>query len=276
MILRSGIFFLMIAFAANSLFAGNLFSNSGFETNTTGWSINKHDSTKSNAKPIARDTAGAKFGKNYLKVEVTKVDSAKTNWWIQLWEPDWTVKRNVQYTYSCWVKTTDSTSHVFDIAATGVPGNNDSQYVYRTDQGNGQFNATNDWQKFTHSYTWKDSGTATLKAHFRLFIGGAIGILCFDSMALDSATPTMAKTPFVLSNRNETFNYCVQLLPNCMRIVLGNSASISNNVAIYSVGGRLLSSQNIPSATRSFELPKPAPGAWVVGVNSEKKVIQVH
>jgi hypothetical protein len=276
MVRKSLFCLLAIGFAASSLFAGNLFSNSGFETNTTGWSLSFHDTTKSKSKPLARDNVGAKFGSNYLKIEITKIDSAKTNWWIQLWEPDWTVKRNVQYTFSCWVKTRDSTSHVFDIAATGVPGGNDSQYVYRTDQGNGQFNADTSWKKVSHSYTWKDSGTAAIKAHFRLFLGGALGILCFDSMALDSATPTAAKTPFAFSKRNETFNYGVQLLPNCMRIVFGNSAPLSNNVAIYSMEGRLLSSQNIPAATQSFELPKPAPGAWVVKVNSEKKVIQVH
>jgi hypothetical protein len=271
MIFKNGIFFLMIAFAANSLFAVNLFSaNSGFETAITPWKLSFHDTTKSNAKPLARDSVNALFGKKYLKVEVTKVDSAKTNWWIQLWEPTWTAKANVTYTFSCQAKSGDSLlTPEFDISATG--DDDSTEYTYLG--GKTQIRPTSTWQLYTYSYTW---AKAAKVKHFRLFLGASKGIICFDSMYLDSATiPVPIKNSLSISYNNPLSGYTYQLLPNGIRFDMKNASSIASNVAIYSVGGRLLSSQNIPAAVSTFEIPKPASGAWIMDVNSNKKVIRV-
>jgi hypothetical protein len=271
MILKKGVFFLMITVAANSLFAANLFSNSGFESATTGWKLSFQDTTRANAK-LGTDTAGAIYGKKYLKVDVTKVDgdsAAAHNWWVQLWEPAWVSKNNVEFTYSCWAKSGDTASHMIHIAATGK---GDDQYFY---QAGTSFTVTPEWQQFQYTYTWTDGGAGSGKTHFRIFLGETMGVVCFDSMSLDSASSTIAKKPLAILNRNEKFNYNVELLPNSMRIVFENPAVVSNNIAIYSVDGRLLSSQNIPASVSTFEMQKPAPGAWIVDINSNKKVIQI-
>jgi hypothetical protein len=272
MILKNSIFFLMITVAANSLFAANLFSNSGFETATTGWTLSFHDprdTTRANAKE-STDTAGAMFGKKYLKINVTAVDGDSAvahNWWIQLWEPAWTPKNNVEFTYSFWAKSGDTASHMIHIAAMGDSA---SEYTYISGTS---FTLTSDWQLCQHKNTWTNIGTT--KKHFRLFLGESKGVVCFDSMALDTASSTIARKPLATLNRNEKINFNVELLPNTMRIVIENPSAISNNISIYSVDGRLLSSNNIPASVSTFEMKKPAPGAWVVDINSNKKVIQI-
>ncbi|MBN1578647.1 MAG: carbohydrate binding domain-containing protein [Chitinispirillaceae bacterium] len=269
MILKNRVFFLMITVAANSLFAANLFStNSGFETAITPWKLSFQDTAIANAA-ISQGTDGVKFGTKYCRINVTKVDadSVGNNWYIQLWEPTWTAGKDVKYTYSCWAKSGDANSHLIHIAATGDSA---SEYTY---QDGTSFTLSTEWQKCEHSYTWTQTGTT--KKHFRIFLAGSTGAVCFDSMALDTGLTTIVQEPFAISNRNETFNYGVQLLPSCLRIVLGNSPPVSNTVAIYSVGGRLLSSQKIPAATSTFAIPKPSSGAWVVDVNSNKKVIRI-
>ncbi len=268
MIHKNGFLFLVIACAASSLFAANLFStNSGFETALTPWKLSYYDTTIANAK-ISQDTAGVKFGKKYCKVNVTKVDADSTghNWYVQLWEPTWPTKKNLQYTYSFWGKSGDTISRMIHVAATGA-GDTD-EYAYRTGKS---FTLTKEWQKCEFPYTWTDAST---KMHFRMFLAGTKGAVCFDSMALDTATATPIKAPFALADRRENFSYGVQLLPNSMRIVSGNSSSDIRAVSIYSLGGQLLASRNIQAAS-GVEIPKPASGAWILDVNSNKKVIQV-
>lgn len=271
MILRNCVFFLMISVAASSLFAANLFSNSGFETATTPWKLSFQDTTRANAK-LGTDTVGVMFGAKYLKIDVTKVDGDSAvahNWWVQLWEPAFVAKNNVAFTYSCWAKSGDTGTHLIHIAATGKA---DDQYFY---QAGTSFTLTPEWQLCQYTYTWTDGGATSGKTHFRIFIGESKGVICFDSMALDTASSTIAKKSLAVLNRNEKINFNVELLPNSMRIVLENPSTISNTIAIYSVDGRLLSSHNIPASISTFEMQKPAPGAWVVDINSNKKVVQI-
>jgi hypothetical protein len=269
MILRSGIFFLMIVCAANSLFAGNLFSaaNSGFETSVKPWYISTFNSSFS--ADTALDTAGAIFGKKYCKVTVKKIakDSVDSNWVVQLWDPTWQSKKNVSYTFRCWAKTDSVMNRTINVAATGDSA---SQYPYQAGQN---YTLTKTWQLCSLSYTWT---MANAKSHFVLYIAGARGVYCFDSMALDSHTVGVAvKNPLAISYRSPSSGFSYQLLPNCIRFDLGNSLPTAFNVAVYSLEGRLLSSRDISSAVSTFEIPKPASGAWIMDVNSNKKVIRI-
>jgi hypothetical protein len=261
-------YFVLLGSIVSSLYAGNLFSNSGFESNSNGWQLSMHDTLQSKAKPLTRDSVGVKFGKKYLKIEITKVDSLKTNWWIQLWEPTWTAKPNVTYTFSCQAKSGDSLTHPFDISATG--DDDSTEYTYR---GGNQLTATSEWSLCTYSYTWAKA--AKIK-HFRLFVGGSTGIICLDSMYLDSATAAVAtKNPMTISYGNPSPEFTYQLLPDCIRFDMKGRSPMASRVAIYSLEGRLVSSRNVAASSSTFEIPKPTSGAWVVDVNSNKKVLRL-
>jgi hypothetical protein len=262
--------FLILAFMSSSLWAGGgvIFSNSGFETGLSPWKISLYDTTKALAT-VSIDSANAMFGKKYCKITVTKVDadSASNNWYVQLWEPTWQSKPNINYTYTCWARTTDSMSRLIHIAYTGDTA---SEYTYINGSS---FTLTQEWQQCQVSYTWTNPGTSQ-KRHFRIFAGGAKGEYCFDSMALDTITVAV-KYPLALSSAKKSAPYSIDLLPECLRLVFRNSPEAMNRVAVYSLAGRLISSQEIPASTTLFEIPKPARGAWVVGVNSDKKMITV-
>jgi hypothetical protein len=276
MMTKTKIFFLMIACAASSLFAtgGVLFANSGFESTLSPWKLSFYntDTMVQNAK-ISLDTANALFGKQYCKITVTRVDTVDSvghNWYIQLWEPTWQSKPNVNYTYSCWARTNDSISRLIHIAVTGDSA---SEYTYITGPSQ-SFTLTKDWQLCQVNYTWTNPGTSQ-KRHFRIFVGGEKGVYEFDSMALDTATPIAVKNPFAISYRTASPNYTFQLLPNSIRFDIRNVSPISSHVAIYSLEGRLISSHTIPAASSTFEIAKPRSGAWIVDVNSNKNVIRL-
>jgi hypothetical protein len=271
MVYKKVVFVLLIAFAASPLFAVNLFSaaNSSFESGKGDWSISTFNSSFS--ADIATDSVNAIFGKKYLKVTVKKIsaDSTDSNWVVQLWEPAWTAKQNVNYTYFCWAKTDSVMNRPLTIAATGDSA---SEYTYKTSS---YFSLTKDWQLCSLSYIWTPP-VGTTKKHFRLFIAGAKGIYCFDSMAIDTGSRAVqTKDPLTISYRKPSSDFTYQLLPNCLRIAMNGSAVNADRFFIYSLEGRLIASQNIPSATKAFEIPKPVPGAWVVGVNSNKRVIRI-
>ena len=266
MIKKGWIFFFITVFAASSLFAGNLFSTtvSGFETSTSAWNLYKQDTSV--AATIALDSVGVMFGKKYAKVTVTKVnaDPVANNWYIQLQDPTWAAKKGIQYTYSCWAKV-DTAGRKIHIAA---QGDSASEFTYRKGQ---DFVLDTAWALCSYSFVSDVEGIK--KMHFFVYLGYSTGIYCFDSMALDSMTVTQVRNPMALSNPNLKSAYSVQLMPECVRFVLGNSSATYNNVAVYSLEGRLISSCNIPASRKVFELPRPASGAWVVGVNSNKKTI---
>jgi hypothetical protein len=267
MTLKNGVFFLMITFAASSLFAVNLFTNSGFETGVSPWHIATFNSTFS--ADTALDSVGKMFGKKYCKITVKKIakDSTDSNFVVQLWDPTWQSVKNVKYTYYCWAKTDSVMERNIHIAATG---DSSSEYPYKTGQ---TYTLKKNWQLCSLSYTWT---LANAKSHFVIYLAGAKGVYCFDSMALDSGShPVQIKNPLTISYRNPSSGYTYQLLPDCIRFDVGNSSPISHNVAIYSVEGRLLSSRIIPAAVSIFEIPKPASGAWIMDVNSNKKIIGV-
>jgi hypothetical protein len=269
MLQKYGIFLVAITFAAHSLFAVNLYSNSGFESSPSGWSVWANADSGA-AATGSLDTAGAMFGTKYLKVTVTKVshDPVANNWVIQLQDPTWQAKKDVEYTFSGWAKA-DSAGRSIHVAAVGDSA---SQYTYKTGV---DVSLSTDWVFFSHSYVSTVTGSGSKGMNFFIFCGYSTGSYCFDSMALDSATPIQVKNPMLLVNRHQTSNYTVQLTSDCMRFVLGNMPLTFNNVNIYSLEGRLISSYAIPSAAPSFEIPRPAPGAWVVGVNSHKRVIRI-
>jgi hypothetical protein len=268
-----GISLVAITVFAGALFAGpgGLFTNYSFESSITPWNLYPKDTTV--AGTMSLDSVGAKFGKKCLKVQVTRVnDSAAVrasdfSWYLQLQDPSWVAKKGYQYTYTCWAKA-DSVGRQMQITA---QGDSASEWTYVTGTPSTLDTA---WQLFSLTHTTTANGAK--KAHFFIYLGFSTGTYWFDSVALDSVPGTHAKNPMVFSNPLPTAQYSVQLMPECMRFVMGNSAARVNNVAVYSLEGRLISSYNVPASTKIFELPKPAAGSWVVGVNSNKKVIQVR
>ena len=216
------------------------------------------------------DTVEAKEGKKCLKIEVTATanDPEGCNWHVQLQDPTWPAKKGVQYTYSCYAKAeTDTASRRIHIAA---QGDSTSEYTYRAGTN---FTLSTEWQRCEYSFISDVEGIG--KMNFFVYCGFSTGIFYFDSMALDSMTPSQVRNPMMLSTIVHAPDYNVRLLPECIRVVCGNSPEVLNKVAIYSLEGRLISSQNIPSTTKVFEMQKPAPGAWVIGVNSDKKVLRI-
>jgi hypothetical protein len=268
---KIGLFMMAIAMYAGSLLADNLFSvNSGFETTTNPWNLYKQD-TSVTATMSLDSTDSVISGKKYLKVEVTKVNPDKSkNWYIQLQDPTWVAKINYQYTFSCWAKA-DSTGRSIHIAAQGKEGD---EFAYRSGM---DFSLDTVWAPYHYTYTSDVSGVKAM--HFFVYLGYSTGVYSFDSMSLDSMNALPPDDGVInrlaYSNPFQKMNYNLQVMPACIRLIAENSAAPVNNVAVYSLEGRLVSSYTVPAATRVFEMPKPSSGAWVVGVNATKKVIQV-
>lgn len=134
-----------------------------------------------------------------------------------------------------------------------------------------------DWKYCEFSRTCDFSGPDSM--NFYIYCGTSVGTYYFDSMALDYIGIVEEESDVrqlkSSSNINQMLNYNIQLLPGSIRFDLKNSAAVSRTATIHSLDGRLFSSQNIPNAFQSFEIQRPVSGAWVVGVNENKKVILV-
>jgi hypothetical protein len=177
-------------------------------------------------------------------------------------------KKDVKYTFTFWAKSGDANSHLIHVAATGDSA---SEYTYRNGTS---FTLSSEWQQCQHPYTWTDN--TTTKKHFRLFLAGSTGIVCFDSMALDTGElPVSVKAPLTVSYNSLAVGYACKLNADGIQIDMSNPLLAAANVAIYSLQGRLVSTRTVPAAVSSFKIPRPEAGAWVVDVNSSRRLIQV-
>jgi hypothetical protein len=269
MMLKKEVFLFVIGLATSSLFAQNIFT-SGFETNFIDWNL--YVNTDSGAVATAAiDSVNAYEGKNCLAVTVTAVPTSNSNnWHIQVQDPAWLAQKDVIYRFSCWAKA-DSSGRSIHIAA---QGDSTSKYTYRA--GIDMLLDT-DWKYCEFSRTCDFSGPDSM--NFYIYCGTSVGTYYFDSMALDSvgiiADESDVRQLKSSSKVNQMSNFNIQQLPGSIRFDLKNSTAVSRIVTIHSLDGRLFSSQNIPTASQSFEIRKPVSGSWVVGVNQNKKVILI-
>ncbi len=267
---KKRIFALLITLSAGSLWAGNLYTNSGFESNAAGWNLYKQDTSV--AATLTLDTAGVMFGKKYCRITVTKVnaDPVANNWYVQLQDPVWQARKHINYTFSCWARADSSENRSIHVAA---QGDSASMYTYRSGS---TIPLTTEWTKYEYPFLSDVDKAGQL--NFFIYLGGAVGVYDFDSMALDSATDpgyldgVLGSAPRIAT---QTSLFTVELLPDFMRIAVNGPQANANTVHLYSLEGRLVAKRSLPANARAFEMPKPGRGVWVVDVNSNRKVIRV-
>ncbi len=262
---------LMIVCGASSFIWANIYSNGGFESNGSGWvlQVTKTEDDSGAKANWEFDTIGAKEGKKFCRIIVdsTSIDPIGNNWYIQLQDPTWTSKKNMRYTFTIWAKA-DSAGRPIHIAA---QGDKDDKYKYRTGLND---TLTTEWAQYTHTFLDTDvAGNGQLS--FFVYCGGSKGKYDFDGAVLDSVAYTVgAQFMPIITGRKQALPYQVQLLPDCVRFIMSDTKSPSD-LRMYSVEGRLISSMTIPATIKAFDLPRPAPGTWIMKLNSESKMIQV-
>lgn len=154
--------------------AANLFSNPGFETSTTGWTLylQSADSVTATANAVAGAGHNGSAG---MQIGVTKVSSQ--NWHIQLQTPqDWNAIKGKTYKLSFWAKA-DASKSIHLGVGLGPAAN--YAYLEGTD-----FGLSTAWKQIELEYTSPATGVDSLR--FNIFVGGATGTYTFDDFSLDT------------------------------------------------------------------------------------------
>ena len=179
----------VFSFAFSSLlFAQNLITNGGFETNGAGWNLYIAD-TVGFAAAVTYPTTGAAEGTKYAHVNVTKAtvsDPASDNYKVQLQFPQWVAVKNANYKLSFKAKSSATALKV------GMSRGGSYAYVNGFD-----FTLTTSWQTYSCMFTSDTAGTGKLLLNF--YVATAIGTYDFDSVSLVQ-TGTTIPTNSLISN----------------------------------------------------------------------------
>lgn len=161
--------------------AQNLYTNPGFETNTTGW---KAETQTGNTAVLSQAAAAAHSGSFGARVVVSAVDDG-TNWHVQLKGPeDWTATTGMEYHLTFWAKA--DASRPIHIAAQDGASNN---YGYNTGS---DCALTTAWKLCEITYKADVSGLGELV--FSVFAGSQVGTYDFDDFTLTAASGVLPAT----------------------------------------------------------------------------------
>jgi hypothetical protein len=181
----------LIAFSiifTGQLFAQNLITNGGFESNGAGWNLYIAD-TVGFAATVTYPATGAAEGTIYAHVNVTKAtvtDPASDNWKAQLQFPKWTAVKNANYKLSFKAKSSATAMKV------GISRGVSYAYFNGYD-----FTLTTSWQTYSCMFTSDTAGNGQLLLNF--YVGAAVGTYDFDSVNLVQ-TGTTVPTNSLISN----------------------------------------------------------------------------
>ena len=237
----------------------DIYANGSFEFDAAGWQLWVQQDSSTAAATMSFPTTGAKSGNKFCQINVTSAASSVDNdYEVQLQDGSWTCQMNYKYTLTCWAKS-DST-RIMKIAAQAGASRD---YTYL---GGTTMELTTDWQEFSCSYTSLDlAGSDSL--NFVFYCGGAAGVYDLDSITLTGVLD-LRQTHNV--QKKSAKQFAIHCIPGRLRCTMDNSMITPFNAGIYSIQGRLLSTHSINTAGRSFDLPRPTSGAWIIKAGSNR------
>ncbi len=239
----------------------DIYQNGSFEADGAGWNLwIKTDSSTAAATMTFPTAAGAKSGDKFCRIAVTS--AAANDYEVQLQDGTWACQINYLYTFKLWAKA-DSIRTIKIAAQAGSA----RSYGYLDGIS---LTLSTDWQEFSFPYTSFDlAGSDSLS--FVIYCGSAVGVYDLDSISLSGVPDTTMVHNTRGSLTKSARQFAVQLAPEHLRCTMGAAMIVPFKVAVYSVQGRLLSTHSITAAGRSFDLPRPPSGTWIVSVNSDQR-----
>jgi hypothetical protein len=267
----------------------NIYSNGSFEADGAGWSLYINDGETSTAAATMSFPEGdAPDGSKFCRIEVTAIsvettestdtveatDSTETtistsvqkpiNWHVQLQDAAWMVDSGWEYSYSFYGRA-DAPVSVHLCAQAGA--SREWEYISGIDCA-----LTEEWQKFEFSYTAVMTGSDSLS--FNIYCGVAVGIIDIDNIVL-SGYDTKVQ-PFAGQAPRKASSFVVKLLPERLQVQPSAMMISPCKVTLHDIQGRLFLSRMVETDGRSFNLPRPASGTWIVRLNSgESRVVTV-
>jgi hypothetical protein len=242
----------------------DIYQNGGFEADAAGWNLWVKPDSSTAAATMSFPTAGAKSGNKFCRIHVTSAaSSVDKDWEVQLQDGAWTCQKNYVYTLKCWAKS-DSIRTLKIVAQAGLSRN----YGYL---GGTNVALSTDWQEFSLTYSSLDlAGSDSL--HFVFYCAAAAGVYDLDSLSLTGVSDLHQTRGAPAKSVRQ---FAVRLAPDHLRCTMNDALVIPFKVDISSVQGRLLSTHSIITSGRSFDLPRPPTGAWMVKAGSNRGTIVI-
>lgn len=153
----------------SQIFAQNLITNGGFESNGTGWNLMKQTGF---AATVEYPTTGAPEGTTFARVHVTQVtvtNPDNDNWKVQFQAPEWTTTKNAIYRLAFKVRSTAAKLKA------GLNRGGSGAYVSGFDIALDTI-----WQTRSCMFISDTSGLKQLCINF--YIGADTGVYEFDSV----------------------------------------------------------------------------------------------
>jgi hypothetical protein len=237
----------------------DIYANGSFEFDAAGWQLWVQQDSSSAAATMEFPITGAKSGNKFCRINVTSPASSIDNdYEVQLQDGTWTCQMNYTYTLKCWVKS--DSNRIMKIAAQAGASRN---YGYL---GGITMALTTDWQEFSYSYTSLDlAGSDSL--NFVFYCGGAAGVYDLDSVSLTGVID-LHQTNRI--HKKSARQFAIHCTPDRLHCIKDPTMITPFIVGIYSIQGRLLSTQAITTTGRSFDLPRPPAGAWIIKAGSNR------
>ena len=244
----------------------NIYSNGSFEMDAAGWNlwINTAEGA-TGAATMSFPSEGAKSGSKFCRVDVTS--AAAEDYEIQLQDEAWKCAMYTLYTLKFWAKADADSGRNFIVASQGGETREYSRFDQLT------VPATTAWQEFTFTYTSIDlAGSDSLT--FVFYFGLTVGKFDLDSITLtgviDSSLIPDAVYPRQRALRNSAPRFTIQLAPEHLHCVMDAAVNAPFKVDIFSIQGRLLSTHAVTTVGRSFDLPRPPGGTWIIKTGSNR------
>ncbi|MBN1306645.1 MAG: carbohydrate binding domain-containing protein [Chitinispirillaceae bacterium] len=240
----------------------NMYPNGDFEVGGAGWSLYvNNDEGSTAAATMSFPSEGAREGSTFCRIQVTAVTEGN-DWHVQLQDGSWTSKENTSYTISLLAKADNALT--INIAAQAGKSR-DYEYL-----GGSSVTLTQEWQPFTFTYSNDSVGPGPDSLNFFIYCGAAVGTYDFDSIVLlGTEGAGVVESPNGFSTTAQR-QFSLQLRPEQIRCHTNEVIAAPFTVDIYTVQGRLFSSQSVTAAGRSFDLPRPPSGTWVVKVDANR------
>jgi hypothetical protein len=228
----------------------NIYVNGDFEAGKAGWNLQVQNSGAASWDVVTEEGYdGGKFAR------IVIAEAAEENWHIQLQDGSWTSVNDPSTPYTFTFKARSPDNLTIHVAAQAGPS---LDYVYLEGQN---FNLSSSWDEYSFSFISTLAGPDSLS--FNIYLGEAEGTVDIDDIVLTGPQPTSVRA--LVPRARTASRLAVFLAADRLQCSLAHEPATPVTVGIYSIAGRLLSVHTVN--TRSFDLPKPPSGAWIVKAN---------
>lgn len=238
---------------------GNMYANGDFEANGAGWNLYiEPNKEPQGAATISYPIDSAQSGSKFCRVNVTGLPGE--SWEIQLQDGSWTCELGAEYVFTFYAKSNAESPSVQVAAQSG------SSRGYKYMDGL-SFSITNEWAQYIYTYIASDiAGPDSLS--FNIYLGYTLGTYDIDNVSLTKTPTSTRKSHFTTNKAAQNFT----IIPYSKQLQFSFNANSSiNRIDILDMQGRLFYSKlSDGNLGRSFNLPRPPSGTYIVKVNADK------